>query len=119
MTTRSFEFTMHVQGGRALLGAIRGLAAHVATCAGGARLASAVADEVAAAAEAAIAASHGEGAPLDVTFRRSAAYLDVYVAGGGNARLHPAPVSRGPGLSVDLGDRHGTPVCHIRQALES
>lgn len=118
MNQRSFEFSMQVSGGRVMLGAVRDLAAHVATFAGGAALASAVADEVVTAAEAAIAASRGDGTPIDVTFRRDTDGLDVFVTGGRATTLRAAPLSRGHGLSVDWVDRDGAPVCHIRQVIE-
>lgn len=118
MNQRSFEFSMQVSGGRAMLGAVRELAAHVATYAGGAALASAVADEVVTAAEAAIAASRGDDTPIDVVFRRSDECLDVFVSGGRATKLTAAPLSRGHGLSVDWSDRSGAPVCHIRQAMD-
>lgn len=108
---------MQVSGTRAMLGAVRELASQVASYAGGQALAAAVADEVVTAAEAAIAASRGDGSPIDVRFVRSAACLDVFVAGGRATRLVAAPLSRGHGLSVDWLDDGGRPVCHIRQAM--
>lgn len=118
MNRRSFELSMQVSGGRVMLGAVRDLAAHVATYAGGSALASAVADEVVTAAEAAIAASRGDGTRIDVTFRSSPDCLDVFITGGRATTLRAAPLSRGHGLSVDWVERDGAPVCHIRQALD-
>lgn len=118
MTPRAFEFSMQLTSGRAMLGAVRDLASHVATYAGGQALASAVADEVVAAAEAAIAASRGDGSPIDVRFVRTDDCLDVFVTGAGTTTLAAAPLSRGHGLSVDWHHDHGRPVCHIRQAME-
>lgn len=115
---RSFELSMQVSGGRVMLGAVRDLAAHVATYAGGSALASAVADEVVTAAEAAIAASRGEATPVDVTFRSSPGCLDVFISGGRATALSAAPLSRGHGLSVDWVAGDGAPVCHIRQAFD-
>lgn len=117
MTPRSFEFTMEISSGRAMLGAVRELASHVATYAGGKALASAVADEVVTATEAAIAASRGDGSPIGVRFVRSATYLDVFVSGGGATSLTAAPLSRGHGLAVDWQVASGQPVCHIRQEM--
>ena len=57
MTRTSFDFTMQIAGGRAMLGAVRELASHVATYAGGKSVAATVADEVVTAAEAAIGSS--------------------------------------------------------------
>ncbi len=108
---------MQVSGGRAMLGAVRDLASHVATYAGGAAAAAAVADEVVAAAEAAIAAERGDGGAIDVRFVRTAECLDVFVAGGQFGSLSATHLSRGPGLSVHWsvdGDRQ---VCHIRQGM--
>jgi hypothetical protein len=116
MNQRSFEFTMQVSGSRAMLGAVRELASQVATYAGGQALAAAVADEVVTAAEAAIAASRGDGTPVDVRFLRTADALDVFVSGG-RATLTAAPLSRGHGLSVDWLETGGRPVCHIRQQM--
>lgn len=117
MNQRSFEFSMQVSGTRAMLGTVRELASQVATYAGGQALAAAVADEVVAAAEAAIAASRGDGTPVDVRFLRTAGGLEVFVAGG-RATLTAAAQSRGHGLSVDWLQADGRPVCHIRQAMD-
>lgn len=117
MTPREFEFSMQVSSGRAMLGAVRDLASHVAAYAGGQALAAAVADEVVTAAEAAIAAGRGDGTPIDVRFRRSDEYLDVFISGGRTPTLAVAPLSRGHGLSVDWLYDDGRPVCHIRQAM--
>jgi hypothetical protein len=114
---RSFEFTMQVSSGRAVLGVVRELASQVAAYAGGQALAAAVADEVVTAAEAAIAAGRGDGAPIDLTFRRTADGLDVFVAGGRAPALAATHLSRGHGLSVDWRQADGRPVCHIRQAI--
>lgn len=116
MNQRAFEFSMQVSGSRAMLGAVRELASQVATYAGGQALAAAVADEVVTAAEAAIAAARGDGSPVDLRFLRTADALDVFVTGG-RATLSAAPLSRGPGLSVDWAEADGRPVCHIRQAM--
>jgi len=117
MTPRAFEFTMQVSSGRAMLGAVRELASQVATYAGGQALAAAVADEVVTAAEAAIAASRGDGSPIDLRFRRTDDCLDVFVSGGQPTTLVAASLSRGHGLSVDWLNDGGRPVCHIRQAM--
>lgn len=117
MNQRSFEFSMQVSSTRAMLGAVRDLASQVATYAGGKALAAAVADEVVTAAEAAIAASRGDGTPVDLRFRCSDDCLEVFVAGG-RGLLTAAALSRGHGLSVDWLSADGRPVCHIRQAIE-
>ncbi|MBP7779473.1 MAG: hypothetical protein KA371_20325 [Acidobacteria bacterium] len=117
MSPLSFEFTMQVSSGRAMLGAVRDLASQVASYAGGQALASAVADEVVTAAEAAIAAGRGDGTPIDVRFRRTGDCLEVFVSGGSATTLAAAPLSRGHGMSVDWLDDGGRPVCHIRQAM--
>jgi hypothetical protein len=117
MNRRSFEFTVQVSSGRVMLGAVRDLASQVATYAGGQALAAAVADEVVTAAEAAIAAGRGDGSPIDVTFRRTAECLDVFVSGGSATTLAATHLSRGHGLSVDWRQADGRPVCHIRQAM--
>jgi len=117
MTPRAFEFTMQISSGRAMLGAVRDLASHVAAYAGGQALAAAVADEVVTATEAAIAASRGDGSPIDVRFCRTDACLEVFVSGGTATTLATAPLSRGHGLSVDWLNDGSRPVCHIRQAM--
>lgn len=117
MNSTSFEFSMQVSGGRAMIGAVRDLASHVASYAGGKAVAAAVADEVVTAAEAAIAASRGDVAPIDVRFRRTAECLDVFVAGGQATSLKATHLSRGPGLSVDWSVDGGRQVCHIRQEM--
>jgi hypothetical protein len=117
MNQQSFEVSVQVSSGRALLGAVRELASQVATYAGGQALAAAVADEVVTAAEAAIAAGRGDGTPIDVTFRRTSDCLDVFVSGGRATTLAATHLSRGPGLSVNWREADGRPVCHIRQAL--
>lgn len=117
MNQTSFEFSMQVSGGRAMLGAVRDLASHVASYAGGKAVAAAVADEVVTAAEAAIAASRGDGTPIDVHFKRTADCLEVFVSGGQPAALSATHLSRGPGLSVDWSVAGGRPTCHIRQGM--
>jgi len=118
MTPRAFEFTMQVSSGRAMLGAVRDLTSHVAAYAGGAALASAVADEVVAATEAAIASSRGDGRPVGLRFHRTEACLDVFVSAGRATTLRVAPYPRSQGLTVDWSDAEGRSVCHIRQAME-
>ncbi|MEZ5290431.1 MAG: hypothetical protein R2745_05075 [Vicinamibacterales bacterium] len=118
MHQRPFEFTMRVSGDRAMLGAVRELASQVAAYAGGQALATAVADEVVTAAEAAIAAGRGDGTPVDVVFKRSKACLDVFVSGGRATTLNATHLSRGHGLSVRWIEGETGPVCHIRQATE-
>jgi hypothetical protein len=117
MTPRDFEFCMQVSSGRAMLGAVRDLASAVAAYAGGQALAAAVADEVVTAAEAAIAASRGDGTPVDVRFLRTGDCLDVFVSGGEGTTLTAASLSRGHGLAVEWLTEGGRPVCHIRQAM--
>lgn len=117
MNQRDFEFSMRVSSTRAMLGAVRDLASQVATYAGGKALAAAVADEVVTATEAAIAASRGDGTPVDLRFRCDDTALEVFVAGGQGV-LTAATLSRGPGLSVDWVSTGGRPVCHIRQAID-
>ena len=119
MTRTSFEFTMQVAGGRAMLGAVRDLASHVATYAGGKALAAAVADEVVTAAEAAIAASRGDGSPIDVRFAAHAPTASTCSSPGGARarRWRRRHLSRGHGLSVDWRPTARRPVCHIRQAM--
>ena len=117
MNQRDFEFSMRVSSTRAMLGAVRDLASQVATYAGGKALAAAVADEVVTATEAAIAASRGDGTPVDLRFRCDDTALEVFVAGGQGV-LTAAALSRGPGLSVDWVSAGGPPECHIRQAID-
>ncbi len=117
MNQTSFEFTMQVSGDRAMLGAVRDLASHVASYAGGKAVAAAVADEVVTAAEAAIAACRGDGTPIDVRFERTAECLEVFVAGGQATSLSATHLSRGPGLSVDWSVEGGRQICHIRQGM--
>jgi len=117
MTQTSFEFTMQVSGNRAMLAAVRDLASQVASYAGGKAVAAAVADEVVTAAEAAIAAGRGDGAPIDVRFKRTASCLEVFVAGGTFMTLSTTHLSRGPGLSVDWSVDGGRQICHIRQGM--
>ena len=117
MNQTSFEFTMQVSGDRAMLGAVRDLASHVASYAGGKAVAAAVADEVVTAAEAAIAACRGDGTPIDVRFKRTAECLEVFVAGGQATSLSATHLSRGPGLSVDWSVEGGRQICHIRQGM--
>jgi hypothetical protein len=117
MNSTSFEFSMQVSGGRALLGAVRDLASHVASYAGGKAVAAAVADEVMTAAEAAFVASHVDGTSIDVRFRRTAEYLDVFVAGGQATTRSTTHQTRGPGLSVNWSVEDGRQVCHIRQGM--
>jgi hypothetical protein len=117
MTRTSFEFSMQVSSERAMLGAVRDLASQVATYAGGKAVASAVADEVVTATEAAIAASRGQGGPIDFRFERSAECLDVFIACAHAPELAATHLSRGPGLSVDWNVVGSQQVCHIRQAM--
>ncbi len=118
MNQTSFEFSMQVSGGRSMLGAVRDVASHVASYAGGQAVAAAVADEVVTAAEAAIAASRGDGTPLDLRFKRTAEYLDVFVAGGQSSTPFTNHLSRGPGLSVEWSVDGGRQICHIRQGMD-
>jgi hypothetical protein len=108
---------MQILGGRSMLGAVRDLAAQVATHAGGKAIASTVADEVVTATEAAMAASWGEGSPIDFRFTGSAESLDVFISCGHVPSLAATHLSRGPGLSVDWNVVGQRQVCHIRQAL--
>ena len=117
MNQTSFELTMQVSGGRAMLGIVRDVASHVATYAVGRAVAAAVADEVVTAAEAAIAATGGDETPIDLQFRRSAEWLDVFVSGGQATTLTATPLSRGPGLSVDWSADGGRQICHILQGM--
>ncbi len=118
MNQTSFEFSMQVSGGRALLGAVRELASHVAAYAGGQAVAAAVADEVVTAAEAAIAAGRDDGTPIDLRFKRTAEHLDVFIAGGRTSTPFTNHLSRGPGLSVEWSIDDGRPICHIRQGMD-
>ncbi len=117
MNQTSFGFTMQISGDRALLGAVRDLASHVASYAGGRAVAAAVADEVVTAAEATIAACRGDGSLIDVRFERTAECLEVFVAGGQATSLSATHLSRGPGLSVDWSVEGGRQICHIRQGM--
>ena len=117
MTKTSFEFSMQISGERAMLGAVRELASHVATYAGGKAVAATVADEVVTATEAAIAAGRGNGGHIDFRFARTAECLDVFISCAMAPALNATHLSRGPGLSVGwnlVGQRQ---VCHIRQAM--
>ncbi len=86
---------MQIAGGRAMLGAVRDLASQVATYAGGKSVAATVADEVVAAAEAAIAATRDDGTPIDFRFARTPECLEVFITvpARADARRH-APVAR-------------------------
>lgn len=117
MTRTSFEFTMQIAGGRAMLGAVRDLASHVATYAGGKSVAATVADEVVTATEAAIAATRDDGTPIDFRFCRTPDSLDVYITCPHAPTLAATPLSRGPGLSVNWQPQGSQQVCHIRQAM--
>jgi hypothetical protein len=117
MTRTSFEFTMQIAGGRAMLAAVRDLASHVATYAGGKSVAATVADEVVTAAEAAIAATRGDGSPIDFRFYRTPESLEVFITCPHAPTLAATHLSRGPGLSVDWQARGAQQVCHIRQAM--
>lgn len=117
MTRTSFEFTMQIAGGRAMLGAVRDLASQVATYAGGKSVAATVADEVVAAAEAAIAATRDDGTPIDFRFARTPDCLEVFISCPHAPTLAATHLSRGPGLSVDWQPSGAQLVCHIRQAM--
>lgn len=117
MTRTSFEFTMQIAGGRAMLAAVRDLASHVATYAGGKSVAATVADEVVTAAEAAIAATRDDGSPIDFRFARTPDCLDVFITCPHAPTLAATHLSRGPGLSVDWRPDGAVLVCHIRQAM--
>ena len=100
-----------------MLGAVRDLASHVATYAGGKAVASTVADEVVTATEAAIAVGRGDGGSIEFRFVRSAECLDVYISCGHAPTLAATHLSRGPGLSVDWNLVGRRQVCHIRQVM--
>ena len=117
ITRTSFDFTMQIAGGRAMLAAVRDLASHVATYAGGKSVAATVADEVVTAAEAAIAATRDDGSPIDFRFARSPECLDVFITCPHAPTLAATHLSRGPGLSVDWRPEGASLVCHIRQAI--
>lgn len=117
MTRTSFRFSVEVTGGRALLGAVRDIASHVATYAGGKAVASAVADEVVTATEAAIAAGRGADGPIDFRFERSPECLDVFISCADAPTLAATHLSRGPGLSVEWNRIDRRQVCHIRQVM--
>jgi hypothetical protein len=118
MNSNAFEFTMQITAGRALLGAVRDLASHVATYAGGKSVAATVADEVVTAAEAAIAATRDEASPIDFRFLRSPEALDIYISCANAPTLAATHLSRGPGLSVDWQPSGTRQVCHIRQLMD-
>lgn len=117
ITRTSFDFTMQIAGGRAMLAAVRDLASHVATYAGGKSVAATVADEVVTAAEAAIAATRDDGTPIDFRFARSPESLDVFITCPHAPTLAATHLSRGPGLSVEWHPEGASLVCHIRQAI--
>ncbi len=88
---------MQIAGGRAMLAAVRDLASHVATYAGGKSVAATVADEVVTAAEAAIAATRDDGSPIDFRFARTPDCLDVFITCPHAPTLAATHLSRGPG----------------------
>jgi hypothetical protein len=118
MTSSSFEFTVEISAGRALLGAVRELAVHVATYAGGKSVAAAVADEVVTAAEAAIAVTGDDGSPIGVRFLRSSDALEIFITCAHAPTPADTPLSRGPGLSVFWQTSGSQPICHIRQDMD-
>ncbi len=118
MNSNSFEFNLQITAGRALLGAVRDLAVHVASYAGGKSVAATVADEVVTATEAAIAAGRDGGGLIDYRFVRSADALDVFITCAHAPTLAATHLSRGPGLSVDWKPSGAQLVCHIRQAID-
>ena len=81
MTPNSFEFSLTMPGDERLVGAVQGLAAHAA---GYVQLpeaeATGFADQVARATEAAIAATNGQGAPIDFRFAGDAAAVTVTIS---------------------------------------
>jgi hypothetical protein len=118
MDATSFEFSMQMPGDRRLLLAVRDLAAHAANYALlGQPAASNLADEVAAATEAAIASTHRADAPLALAFRRHATGFDVTLRceAGDSLKTPPAPTAQG--LSVSWVEEGGEHVCRISQRV--
>jgi hypothetical protein len=118
MTPTSFEFTLTLPGDTRLIDAVRGLTAHTA---GYAQLDDAARDglagQVAAATQAAMAATPDPGTPVNLHFTGDEDALTVVISCEATASVpRPMPTSA-EGVTMDWvteGSRH---VCHIRHPL--
>jgi hypothetical protein len=118
MDATSFEFSMQLPGDRRLLLAVRDLAAHAANYALlGQPAASNLADEVAAATEAAIASCHGVDAPLALDFRRHATGFEVVIRCEAGDALKTPPSPTAQGLTVAWAREGVQHVCRITQRV--
>lgn len=120
MTPTSFEFTLTLPGDARLVEAVKGLTVHAAGYAQlGESAREGLAGQVAAATEAAMAATPNGGAPIDLRFTADAEALTVVLSVHVRAAA-PQPASTSTGdLSVEWvidGSRH---ICHIRHRMSA
>lgn len=119
MDATSFEFSMTMPGDPRLVVAVRDLAAHAAGYAqAGEAQRTALSEAVAAAAEAAIEATHVKDAPLDIRFVREGATLLVTIACE-CAGDTPVPPPAAGAISIDWARDGARQVCRIRQQLSA
>src|SRR5687768_10723903 len=118
MTPTAFEFTVTMPGDERLVGAIRQLAAHAA---GYAQLSSGasqgLATEVEAVATAAIAATSGQDAAIEVRFSGDEAALNVQISCAFAASAPTPRSTSNNGMSVDWTSEGSRHTCHIRQTM--
>jgi hypothetical protein len=120
MTPTSFEFTLTLPGDARLVEAVKGLTAHAAGYAQlGESAREGLAGLVAAATEAAMAATSNGGMPIDLRFTADDEALTVVLSVHVRASA-PQPASTSAGeITVDWvteGSRH---VCHIRHRMSA
>jgi hypothetical protein len=118
MDPSAFQFTLTMPGDSRLVGAVRDLTSHAA---GYAKLAAdssrSLADQVATAAETAIAATHAHDAPIEFRFDANEEAIHVTIICEANSSALPPGSAPAGGLTVDWSRDGSRQTCHIRQRL--
>jgi hypothetical protein len=120
MTPTSFEFTLTLPGDARLVDAVRGLTAHAAAYAAlGDSARQGLAEQVAAATAAAMAATRGVSAPIDLHFTGDDEAISVVISCEADASA-PRPASTSSQhLTVDWETAGSRQVCHIRHRISA
>lgn len=120
MSSDAFEFTMTLPGDTRLVGAARDLAAHAAKYAQLAdTVGAALAEQVARAAEASIAATGTTDAPIQIRFVGDGQRLEVEIGSEVAAGIAVPASSAASGLSVAWSRAGDRQICRIVHSLSS
>ncbi|MGE3275684.1 MAG: hypothetical protein AB7O67_11260 [Vicinamibacterales bacterium] len=118
MDATSFEFSMTMPGDPRLVVAVRDLTAHAAGYAGAGQAATAaLTDVVAAAAEAAIDATHVKDAPVHLQFVRESDALLVTIACECAGDTSVPAATAGDRITVEWTRDGARQICRVRQVL--